>query len=63
MGLGVEALSQMVIMQVMGSWFWCLRFPLLPTLGGEGPSQDQNRPHTSFAELLLLSSAHEGMLP
>ena len=33
-----------------------------PTLGGEGPSQDQNRPHTSFVELLLLFSAHERTL-
>lgn len=62
-GLGVEALSHMVMMQVMGSRFWCLSFTLLPTLRGEGPSQDQNRPHTSLVELLLLSSACKRTLP
>ena len=61
-GLGVEALSHMVKMQVVGSRFWCLCFPLLPTLRGEGPSQDQNRLHTSLVELLLLSSACERTL-
>ena len=48
-GLGVEALSHMVKMQVMESRFWCLCFPLLPTLRGE----DQAKIKTDLTHHLL----------
>lgn len=59
----MEALNQMVTMQVIDRDFGVFVSLFSPPSVSEGMTQPLKGPHTSFAELPLFSSAHERSWP